>query len=374
MGRTKRYPGAGGRRWSRAKAGAAARGKALVDVEVLPAEPGKALVEVLVPAPEAAALVATGRDMDFKASFPVEDLVAAFLAGRSARTMAAYRGDLQDFAAWLGVATVEAVAGELLGCEHGPANALALQYRARLVERGLAAATCNRRLAALRSLVKLGRTLGIVKWALEVPSLPAQAYRDTRGPGADGFLALLVEARKRNDGKGRRDVAILRLLFDLALRRSEVASLDVGHVDLDAGKVDVLGKGRSGREKLTLPAPTCEVLTAWLAVRGTEPGPLFVSYHPDGRRGRLSATSINRVINGLAARAGLRATPHGLRHASITSALDLSGGDVRRVAKFSRHKDVRTVELYDDNREDQAGQIAGEVAGAVPNPGPAGAE
>jgi integrase/recombinase XerC len=57
--------------------------------------------------------------------------------------------------------------------------------------------------------------------------------------------------------------------------------------------------------------------------------------------------------------------PHGLRHAAITHALDVAGGDVRRVAKFSRHRDLRTLTIYDDNRTDLAGEVAALVAGAA---------
>jgi integrase/recombinase XerC len=51
-----------------------------------------------------------------------------------------------------------------------------------------------------------------------------------------------------------------------------------------------------------------------------------------------------------------------LRHAAITEALDVTGGDVRRVQKFSRHRDVRTLTTYDDNRTDMAGEVAKMVA------------
>jgi integrase/recombinase XerC len=56
--------------------------------------------------------------------------------------------------------------------------------------------------------------------------------------------------------------------------------------------------------------------------------------------------------------------PHGLRHAAITAALD-AGLDVRRVAKFSRHRDLRTLTVYDDNRQDLAGVVAAVVAGVA---------
>ena len=65
----------------------------------------------------------------------------------------------------------------------------------------------------------------------------------------------------------------------------------------------------------------------------------------------------------LGLKAGLTVRPHGLRHLAITSALDLTHGDVRAVQKFSRHKDMRVLNLYDDNRQDLAGDVARLVAG-----------
>src|SRR5207302_1465260 len=138
------------------------------------------------------------------------------------QTRRAYAGDLQDFAAWCSAPTAHAAAAQLLAHGHGHANAVALRYRARLLEEGKSPATVNRRLAALRSLVKLARTLGLVAWELDVPGVRSESYRDTRGPGKDGFRKLLAQLERRSDRKGVRDRAILRLLFDLALRRAEV--------------------------------------------------------------------------------------------------------------------------------------------------------
>jgi len=292
-------------------------------------------------------------------------LVEAFFAGRNERTVRAYRQDLKDFSRFAGVDSVEEAAALLVSRGPGEGNALALAYRADLVERGLAAATVNRRLAALRSVVKLARTLGAVAWSLEVPSLKAEPYRDTRGPGRGGVHRLLEALEQREDGKAVRDRALLRLLYDLGLRRGEVVSLDVAHLDLEEGTLSVLGKGRTGREKLTLPSPTAEALHAWLEVRGEEPGALFTNYDRAGKGSRLTGTSLYRLVRKLAGSAGFRATPHGLRHAAITEALDATGGDVRAVQKFSRHRDLRVLNRYDDSRQDMAGEVAALVAGGV---------
>ena len=298
-----------------------------------------------------------------------ERLVEAFLSGRAKTTLRAYQGDISDFRRFVGAETNEEAAELLLSRGHGGANELALRYRGDLLERGLAAATVNRRLAALRSVVKLARVLGMVPWSLEVPSVESQPYRDTRGPGAAGFRLLLGGLSSRSDAKGARDSAILRLLFDLGLRRIEVSRLDVEDVDLEAGRIFVLGKKRREKEPLTLPEPTAAAVSKWLAARGSEPGPLFVNLDRarDARETssrRLSTTSVYRVVRKLGRETGIKARPHGLRHAAITEALEATGGNVRAVQRFSRHRDLRVLNLYDDNRADLGGDVARLVASA----------
>jgi len=296
---------------------------------------------------------------------PGRRLVDAFLSGRNARTLEAYGRDLEDFRSFVGSSSLDAAAGELLGRSHGEANALALAYRTSLVERKLAAATVNRRLAALRSLVKLGRTLGFVPWTLEVESVKGETYRDTRGPGRGAVRQMLERLDARLDAKGRRDRAILRLLFDLAFRRGEVVSLDVEHLDLVGGTVAVLGKGRQGRAKVTLPAPTKAALAAWLELRGSGPGALFLSLDRASHGHRLTGAALYKLVRELGEDLDLRVRPHGLRHAAITEALELTGGNVRAVQRFSRHRDLRVLTVYDDNRSDLAGEVATLVSGTA---------
>src|SRR5690242_17027776 len=92
---------------------------------------------------------------------PAQRLLAAFLASKSAKTLQAYAADLDDFAAWTGATSADEATRQLLAAGPGPANEAALNYRSHLLAAGLAPATVNRRLAALRSLSKLARTLGL---------------------------------------------------------------------------------------------------------------------------------------------------------------------------------------------------------------------
>jgi len=295
----------------------------------------------------------------------VAEIIAGFLAERSERTRRAYETDLEDFRSFLGVASRGAALEELLRAGAGAAFQVVTRYKAALRERGLSPATLNRRLASLRSLVKFARAAGLVNWNLGVQNVKGEGYRDTRGPGRAGVQALLDELGARGDEKAVRDRAIIRLLYDLGLRRGEVVSLDAEDVDAEAGTVKVVGKGRAEKQILTLPEPTKRALAAWFAVRGDSPGPLFTNFDPARKGGRLTGTAVYYIVKKLGDKAGVKARPHGLRHAAITEALDKARGDVRAVQKFSRHRDLRTLTVYDDSRRDYGGEVARRVAATV---------
>jgi integrase/recombinase XerC len=299
----------------------------------------------------------------------VNDVLEAWLAGRNPNTLRGYAFDLQDFARFAKLKTVDAAVEMLLAAGAGQGNRIALAYRAHLLGRQLAPATIARRLAALRSLVKLGRQLGRITWTLDVEGPRTKAYRDTRGPGLEGWRRIRTRAAQlAGQGvAGKRDLAIVRLLHDLGLRRGEAVAMDLDDVDLDAGKcgeIRIVGKGKLEPEMLTLNAPTRDALRAWITARGRKGGPLFIRLDPAASPGdldRLSGDAVERMVKRLSRRAGLsrEARPHGLRHQGITRALDLAGGDVRKVRQFSRHAHLDTLLRYDDNRRDEAGVIAG---------------
>ncbi|MHB0970204.1 MAG: tyrosine-type recombinase/integrase [Thermoanaerobaculia bacterium] len=78
-----------------------------------------------------------------------------------------------------------------------------------------------------------------------------------------------------------------------------------------------------------------------------------------------TGNGLYRIVRRLGRDIGRRVRPHGLRHASITAALELTSGDVRSVARFSSHRSIQTVLIYDDARQDAAGEIAKLVAEAA---------
>jgi integrase/recombinase XerC len=304
---------------------------------------------------------------------PTTPLVTAFLAHRSPNTLAAYTRDLQAFARHLGVFTLDAAAEHLIQGGQVSANLGVLAYRRSLEARGLSSATVRRRLAALGSLVKVARLLGLIPWRLDVDLPRARAVRDTRGCGIQGYAALVrVAAVQRGPVKARRDVAMLRLMGDCGLRRAEVTALDVADVDFIAERIAVTGKGRGGEKVwVTLPLPTLAAVRTWLDARASRglpaSGPLFLNLdRKDGTR-RLTASGLYRVLRYLGAQAGVKAArPNALRHAAITAVLDLTNGNVRAAQQFARHRNADyTLRYYDDNRRDLAGAAARLVAARV---------
>ena len=303
-------------------------------------------------------------------SISSEELLEAFLSGKSPKTIEAYRRDLEDFRLFVEAPDMKACAGIFLSQGLHHANHLALKYKSFLVEqKKLQPTTVNRKLAALRSLTDMAYTLGMINWKVRVKNQKvSSSFRDTRGPGKSGIEKLRDEASKRSDPKGLRDRALLHLLYDLALRRAEVVSLDLGDVDLEAGTLRILGKGRLQKETFTLPTRTRQILADWIKVRGGADGPLFINFHHDpGIQGkRLSPTSLYRIIRELGTRTGQKVRPHGLRHTSISEAVrkvQAAGMDVTKVLQFSRHKDLKTLQVYIDSVEDAQGKIAELVAG-----------
>ncbi|MHB1864298.1 MAG: tyrosine-type recombinase/integrase [Gemmatimonadaceae bacterium] len=285
-------------------------------------------------------------------------LLEVWLAGLAPRSRQTYRQHVMAFARWMGVA-LEALPAALLDRGPGPAHALARQYRGALLDRGLAPATVNSALGALRSLSRVARATDRIDWALEVRRVRVIPYRNTAGPGRDAVRALLAAAaRHRNPRRAAQGVAVLRMLHDLALRCTELASLhttpDIEYAaDGTPVAVHVRGKGLAGaRTRLPLPDPTAVALGTWLAVRGHAPGPALL----------LTERGVAKVMERLSRKAGIpRVAPAQLRHQAITGALN-AGWDVRRVREFSRHAHIETVMIYDDNRRGVGAAVAGAVA------------
>jgi integrase/recombinase XerD len=146
---------------------------------------------------------------------------------------------------------------------------------------------------------------------------------------------------------GLRDRALLELLYGTAIRLSECHRLDLQDLELAQGLLLVrAGKGRKDR-MVPVPREAASALSRYLTtaraelVRDPQEQALFLT-----RRGRrISRVAIGLLVRDYGIAAGVRVSPHGLRHACATHLL-AGGADVRHVQHLLGHHDLRTTALY----------------------------
>ncbi|MBL8995201.1 MAG: tyrosine-type recombinase/integrase [Spirochaetia bacterium] len=145
-----------------------------------------------------------------------------------------------------------------------------------------------------------------------------------------------------------RDRLILKSLYVLGLRVSELCSLEMEHLQLEEGFVRVTGKGSKVRLIPIYPEAAEEIRDFVNEVRpffnpGTSERGIFLS-----RLGKpLSRVSVWKILKKKAAETGVRATvhPHTLRHSFATHLIQ-NGADIRTVQELLGHTNVRTTEIY----------------------------
>ena len=146
---------------------------------------------------------------------------------------------------------------------------------------------------------------------------------------------------------GRRDRALLLLMYNTGARVQEIVDLDVCDIRLDPVPIVTLqGKGRKQRT-CPLWARTVDTLEAWLTECGDTGGPLFLN--AQGRR--LSRSGVAYILRKLAARAGFsprhatRVTPHVIRHTTAMHLLHAEA-DITTLAAWLGHSQLDTTDGY----------------------------
>jgi integrase/recombinase XerC len=293
------------------------------------------------------------------------DVLAMLLRDkRSENTRKAYRQDVAHFfAVTYNAEPSPDVLRRFFALSTPQMTAILLPYKARLIADGRTEATINRRLSAIKSLLKMARRVGLTA------ANPAEAldyekirpYRDTRGISAEQ-AKMLLRLPDKTTPKGRRDYALLLLLLENALRRAEVCGADVGDFAVEEFQLSIRGKGQgTQKQAVTLSRRCVQAIQNTLTDREdvTVSAPLFVNHSPAYAGRRLTDSGLYAVVRGYAEQAGFEKplSPHRLRHTAITMALDASGGDIRKVQRLSRHVKMETLRIYDDNRQDLQGEM-----------------
>jgi site-specific recombinase XerD len=333
----------------------------------------------------------------------VVDPLAAMLAGQlSEHTRRAYRHDLGHLLAflqqgpaldWRALGTEakhalieQAIAGpEALEHLLTVSRAELVAFRTHLKEAGLATLAVNRRLTGVGSLL---RELQLQGYRPDNPAARLRTLRTNRdwsptiGLSAEQARALL-DAPVGDDLPALRDRALLALLLRNGLRAAEVVGLRIRDLGEDQGFRVAAIRGKGGKlRQAKLAGATWEALQAWCDAAkrwtGGPEAPVFTPVRKTRQDGTtawmvmerpLTTRSLARIVQqrgmeALPAEVAARVSPHALRHAFATLALE-AGASLRRTQYALGHSDPRTTERYDRARENLADNAADYVARAL---------
>jgi len=236
---------------------------------------------------------------------------------------------------------------------------LLLEYRASLD--ALSASTINVRLSAIRKLVGEARRLGLVGVEeagnlSDIPNIRQQGTRLgnwlTREQAKD-----LLAVPDRSTPKGKRDYVILALLVGCALRRTELAELEVSTIQLRENRwvlADLEGKGRRVRT-VAVPVWVKQGINAWMTAGKVEEGRLLRSIRKGGKVGAsLSDWAVWSVVEQSAKQIGIEHFgAHDLRR-TCARLCRKSGGDLEQIKFLLGHSSIQTTERYLGSEQDVA--------------------
>jgi site-specific recombinase XerD len=175
---------------------------------------------------------------------------------------------------------------------------------------------------------------------MESPKVP-----DREPPVLDeDELRALLRACEGKDLEDRRDLAIIRLMVDTGLRRTEVANLKVEDVDLRGRVLYVVSKG-GHRDPVPFGAKAAADIDRYKRARGAHPDAASTHLWL-GAQGPLSSDGVYQMIQRRGERAGLVGMhPHRLRHA-FADAWHRAGGSEADLMKIGRWRDSKVMRRY----------------------------
>lgn len=280
----------------------------------------------------------------------VASLIEGFLKnleterGYSPQTIRAYSSDLSRFVVWLREATGN---DDPRLSDVTPREIRS--FVASMHRDGYARRTTGRRLAAVKSLMKYAVSTG------ELQSNPALLVvtpkPEKRLPTvlSKEEAQLLMEAPDRSTTEGRRDAAILELLYATGMRRSELCGLTLADIDLYDGTVRVLGKGSKERI-IPIGSAASDAIREYLSTRQTRHSdrnsPLFLrTSDEEGRAitGDDLYGIVRRYMKQITEQS--KKSPHVLRHSFATHLLD-NGAGLREVSELLGHSSLGTTQVY----------------------------
>ncbi len=183
---------------------------------------------------------------------------------------------------------------------------------------------------------------------IDLPKLEERQVHFLNGEQVDRLL----NAPSLSTIQGKRDKAILEVLFSTGLRVSELTKLDRDKIDLERREFGIIGKGGKARV-VFLSSRAVDWVVKYLNERKDHYKPLFIHHKgkievdSNGEKMRLTPRSIQRMIKKYSHKIKLPVdvTPHVMRHSFATDLL-IAGADIRSVQEMLGHKNISTTQIY----------------------------
>ena len=257
--------------------------------------------------------------------------------GRSERTVRSYESDLRQYEAYLAdedITDTKDITGEII--DGFIIEQLASKKSSSVVRMAAAIRSFHHDLAFMHDEKDPSLNLSVHK---DVRNLPVFCTREE--------IAELMGSFDDSDPQQFLEHAVLETIYACGLRVSEVTSLTVNRVDLESGRIRVLGKGDKERI-VPIPAGTVPFLKQYrdvlrpVLLKGRSP--LFF-INRFGRK--VTPRSVELLLQNKCAELGFRKhiTPHKLRHSYATHMLQ-GGADLRSIQEILGHSNIATTEIY----------------------------
>lgn len=224
-------------------------------------------------------------------------------------------------------------------------------YKEHLSTYNLSKKTLGYHLIAVRSFLKWLRSKGNESMAPENIVIPHAEPKNIKFLTGEQINKLL-NAPTLSTIQGKRDKAILEVLFSTGLRISEFTKLNRDDVNEEKQNLEVVGK-KDRRRIVFLSTRALDWLKIYLRAREDHFKPLFIRHKGKidstmlDEKMRLTPRSIQRSVKKYVRKVKLpvEATPHTIRH-SFSVDLLLAGADLRSVQEMLGHKNVSTTQIY----------------------------
>lgn len=256
--------------------------------------------------------------------------------GLSQNSLAAYETDLFDF-----------VQRTKLTDAHQLSLKQVTVYFGELTRMGRKPATLARKISALKRFFAYLKEQRIIKenpaGIYSAPKI-VRYHPDYLSPAEiDQIIKIAAEDTRH----GRRNRAMLEMLYGSGLRISELINLKRSNIEFEAGFVRVTGKG-SKQRLVPIGGYAKKALDQYLEMSQSEPSQSTTGLVFPSRGGKpFSRAGIWKIIRNLVLKAGVnkKVTPHTFRHSFATHLIE-GGADLRTVQEMLGHADISTTEIY----------------------------